>query len=508
MSTEIVFTIPGCWTAPGVGADDGKVHFEMEIAAAADFSGTLLVDTSSLNDQTGWTYSDGTEWVAWDSTGILAYIQRLDPLEVGGYPMGTGNSNTDPDYRADVKQGYAGYSAKFSTAAALGDPGDIVYYRWRQYDVGAVAYDTEWHLGSLMLPAGSSGAAVAATTTPSTLRLNYMELIERVADYMGMGMSPSGDNLARVRNIINDGYANFLFPPPIPASRGGLEPDSHNWTFLSPTTTLTLVVDDNDYTLPDNFGGLIGTFSYPSDTPQENDVAIVDEGYLRRLISESDLGGDPYYVAIRVKSNDAANGPVWEALFYPRPSTARDLTYRYQVEYNKLDTPLVSGTAAITGDADGYMTLTDTTGDFASVVSAGNLVILSGCSGPTAGIYTVVSTSAVAPATTHTVITLATTATSAGTCNYEVLDGTVYPVCPLWCHQALIEMMLDVAARRHDDEVSGAHREQSLNALSAAVRRDRMLFREQNLGKNSDSSDGSSFTLRSVDMHYNGVAIS
>jgi len=352
----------------------------------------------------------------------------------------------------------------------------------------------------VMTFADATKATGATAGTASTLRLNLAEIIERVSHYLGMGLSPSGDNLELVLNIMNDGYTNFLFPQQIPDRRGGLEPDAHEWSFMSPTATLSLLVDQWEYDLPLDFGGLRDTFTYPVNTPSTPVISVVSEGYIRAVRTANDTDGDPCYVAIRVKSNTETSGTRHEAIFYPTPDTERTLTYRYTRTHSKLDDSIASGTAAITGSGSSFTTLTDAAGDFSSVI-AGDLISISQSSGPREGLYTVASTDA------STEITLATTAAAAGTCTYRVFRGTVLLPCPVWCHQAVLESMLDVAARRHDDEVSGAHTEQYLRALGAAVRRDRLLFRERTKGYQGNSGVGATFIRRAITRSYNGVEI-
>jgi len=384
-----------------------------------------------------------------------------------------------------------------------------------------------------------TGPVSPSVGTASTLRLNLSEIIQRVSDYLGTGLSPSSDQLQRVLNIINDGYSEFLFPPQIPATRGGLEPDTHDWSFMSPVSTLTLVDGQWQYDLPTDFGGLKDNFTYPVDTSETPRITIIDEGRIRSLRQAGNMvTSDPYYAAIRLKTNTQITGPRWEVLFYPMPDEARVLTYRYMVEHGKLDETILAGAAQITGSGISFTTLTDSSADM-SGVEVGDLVILSECSGSTCGIYTVAGVAAAAAESesesagggessesgsdsesagsasesegeaegTLTVITLATSADEAGTCSYRIIKGTVYPVVPMWCHQALVESMLDVAARRHDDECSGCHTNQYLSALSACVRRDRMNFSPRTMGYNGDSSVGVPYVQRGIDLSYDGVPI-
>ena len=334
---EFVWTIPGCWTAPGAGTHDGKVHMEMEISTSDDFSGTLLVDTTSLADQAGWTYSDGSEWVAWPANGVLAYIQRLDPLQVGGIPLGTGNSNTDPDYRADVKQGYAGYNVKFATTTALGDPGEIIYYRWRQYDVGAASWDSEWHLGQLALPQGSTGATTIETEGESTLTLTYSNLLTEVSKWLGYGDDTSALSTGETSDcdaIIQAGYRQFLVPPVLPPGN-----TSHVWSFLSPKSTFDTVVDEGDYNLPERFAHLAERQMTISSSSIYEPIGIRSESEIRDKRRLTTATGTPTIAAIRPRAHPGTTGQRWEILLYPTPDAAYTIEYRYNV----LATALSSG---------------------------------------------------------------------------------------------------------------------------------------------------------------------
>lgn len=67
------------------------------------------------------------------------------------------------------------------------------------------------------------------------------------------------DKLAKVNAIIQSGYMQMLFPPPLAAPREGApQPAPHQWSFLSPLSYLTLTAGESTYRLPDDFSGVVG----------------------------------------------------------------------------------------------------------------------------------------------------------------------------------------------------------------------------------------------------------
>ena len=325
----------------------------------------------------------------------------------------------------------------------------------------------------------------------STLQLTYYDLIERVGDYLGVGMSPHGDDLARVRMRIEDGYRRFLNPPILPGEQA-----PHLWSWLAPATTLAILADTEDYDLPTDFSQLIGTFNYASgeSTVHYIEVTSVDRVMRARADADEGVGGRPYMVAIRPKTPSTTAGQTYEVLFYPTPSAALTLHYRYVKQQNKLDTAIVEGTGdVVADDDDAYTILRDTGVDF-SGVSAGDIVIISNADGPTEGIYTVASTTDIdesaspspSPSPWADTITVTGDFGAGGTCNYEVLPATILPLGE--CSEALVESCLAVAETFHDD-AEEIHSRAFMRLIADCIMRDRMRG-PRTLGYNADRSDG------------------
>ena len=84
-----------------------------------------------------------------------------------------------------------------------------------------------------------------------------------------------------------------------------------------------------DYTLPDDFGRLVGMLHYPTDEHRTS-ISVVSVGRILVLRASDKLSGAPYYVAVRYKASTGAGGQRQEALFYPEPDEDWTLKYEYE----------------------------------------------------------------------------------------------------------------------------------------------------------------------------------
>ena len=153
----------------------------------------------------------------------------------------------------------------------------------------------------------------------STLSLAKEDLDERIGHFLGYGASSSNwssgqqANIDRVREA---GLMRFY--------------NAHNWVFLTPTATLSLVADDYDYDMPDDFGWIVGTFHFDDDTGYAP-LNLVPEGMIRDLRAQSTSSGIPREFALVAKSNDGTTGQRYQVLLYPTPDSTYTLHYRYNV---------------------------------------------------------------------------------------------------------------------------------------------------------------------------------
>lgn len=170
----------------------------------------------------------------------------------------------------------------------------------------------------------------------STLSLNYSQLYAEVSDFLGFGRTvPNADPTAdaRIDSAIQSGLRQFYNPPP--TVKG--EPP-HSWSFLQPVASLITAQGQSNYSLSDNFGGLIGDLTYPSPKPAQrgitgqNRVAIIAEMQIRTVLAGNSKQGAPAYCAVRPLMPDAGGtgGTRWQLVIYPIPDAAYTLNYAYQ----------------------------------------------------------------------------------------------------------------------------------------------------------------------------------
>ena len=161
---------------------------------------------------------------------------------------------------------------------------------------------------------------------------SFAWLRREIGGKLGYGFDESAwghEQSEHVNAIIQRGYMQMLYPPPL-----GENP-SHQWSFLSPLAVLSLVADQEDYELPDNFSGVLGQFTVQA-TGSASLIPIVPELQLRQLASSSPQNGTPKYAAIRPVQSDHSGRQKWLAIFYPKPNAALTLEYRYTVNPGNL----------------------------------------------------------------------------------------------------------------------------------------------------------------------------
>lgn len=173
-----------------------------------------------------------------------------------------------------------------------------------------------------------------------TLSLSFTDFRSRTARYLGWSPDSadwSSDETSRLDEIVQSGYRQFLNPPVLP------NVPKHRWSFLRPVTTLAMSANIYAYTLPDDFGGIEGTFRFAATDNRLGPIQIVGEGQIRALREGNTTTGAPQYAAIRPVNTTTTQttGQRFEAIFWPTPDAAAyTLGYRYTALVNKLSTSL------------------------------------------------------------------------------------------------------------------------------------------------------------------------
>src|ERR1700723_2836024 len=102
-----------------------------------------------------------------------------------------------------------------------------------------------------------------------SLNIAYNALMGEVGYFLGWGRGAQNGDMAwnpqqqkTIDTFVASGMRRFYYP----AAPQGM---NINWSFLKPTATFTLVVGQNVFQLPDDFGGIEGqiTLLGPNDRP-------------------------------------------------------------------------------------------------------------------------------------------------------------------------------------------------------------------------------------------------
>lgn len=120
-------------------------------------------------------------------------------------------------------------------------------------------------------------------------------------------------------------------------------PDSTSQYSIAPATCVN--GDNSRYYMPDSFyGSTLTPWTYDSAGPRIR-IETINEGRIRELLAGATYTGTPRLVAIRpIQATAATTGKRWEAVFYPAPFSAYNVTARLRLYPDKLvnltDTPI------------------------------------------------------------------------------------------------------------------------------------------------------------------------
>ena len=174
----------------------------------------------------------------------------------------------------------------------------------------------------------------------SSLSQGYPDFESAVAFFLGYGVTAANWSVAQaaeVNEIVQSGYRQFFYPPPIAPG----EP-SHDWSFAKPLGTIVTQAALDNYPMPDDFGDILGDLTYG---PNEywSVVKVVGEGALRELKQRGINSGRPFYAAITPLAATGVTGQRFQIYFWPVPTGVYHLTYRYIPNVGAISTGLPYG---------------------------------------------------------------------------------------------------------------------------------------------------------------------
>lgn len=171
---------------------------------------------------------------------------------------------------------------------------------------------------------------------PSTVagEVSFFTARTRIADFLGWTRHSGnwdGDEIDRLDEIINAGYLQFIYPPPLQG-----ENTAHRWTFLRPTATFDTVADTYLYDMESNFGAIIGDLTYDEDEYVHTVIEQVTPGMIDRNRAINSASGKPYLFALRPKSSAMTSVQVTEMMLYPTPDAEYGIVYHYDAKVSQL----------------------------------------------------------------------------------------------------------------------------------------------------------------------------
>lgn len=171
-------------------------------------------------------------------------------------------------------------------------------------------------------------------TEPTIHTFEYYEREIGVSEgYSGNPKTWGYTETQTVNSIMQRGLKVFYVPPPLEGrtNEGMITvQDGHQWSFLKPVGTLSLVNTDYQYDLAAGFQGIDGEMTYAVGTAS-TPIAQIGEAELRAKQSNENASGAPQFWALTAgdDSYTGATEHVYEALFYPTPDASYTVTYRY-----------------------------------------------------------------------------------------------------------------------------------------------------------------------------------
>jgi hypothetical protein len=192
------------------------------------------------------------------------------------------------------------------------------------------AYDFEVLVTDSAFPTAATAYSdhlveTTVATTAASLHVSYTSLTTAVADYLGFSNPPTGGDATKVDAIIQSGLRQFYWPTVLQDGK------PIRWSFLSPTTTVTTVNAQEDYTLPADYGGNANSFVYLAGATSLEPLVGISDQHMHAIRAGNPKSGRPQYYGINPNTSDSSGVQQWELMFYPKPDAAYVIQYQYDV---------------------------------------------------------------------------------------------------------------------------------------------------------------------------------
>ena len=184
----------------------------------------------------------------------------------------------------------------------------------------------------------------------STLSVTYSDLQRTAGHFAGWGNTTTDyspeQKLDIDEHVIKRCLRQVYYPQLVP----GFGP--YEWKFLKPIGTIAMVVGQQSYELPADYGGMDGPFTYPEEDGG-GDIKVVGESEIRSMYQSMAPAGvaKVAFAAIRPQAPSeqqgttvvngsavaAGTGQRFNVIFWPEPTVVVVLTYRYHALTDMID---------------------------------------------------------------------------------------------------------------------------------------------------------------------------
>jgi hypothetical protein len=130
--------------------------------------------------------------------------------------------------------------------------------------------------------------------------------------------------LEDIDTYVDGGLRQFYWPPILPG-----ETRAHNWSFLSPATTLTTTASTATQELPTTVSAIIGDMTYSSSGYYSKVKSISEELLRNYQATNVSMSGRPAYYCIRSNTPTGSIGQRLTVTFFPTPDAVYTLSYKY-----------------------------------------------------------------------------------------------------------------------------------------------------------------------------------
>jgi hypothetical protein len=171
------------------------------------------------------------------------------------------------------------------------------------------------------------------------MQLEFSDIYKKVSEHLGLGSSPTGTDLTKVKDLTYRGYRRFLTPI------NPLSGNIHIWTFLQQASSVTTTADTYEYSLEVGFSGFWGKPKLEGDSNYPNPV-WVSEDQIRDMRTVDTSTNYPRFFSLRTGTYSVgAVAQLYTLMFYPTPDAAYVYEYTYIMEPAKptSDTDLFVG---------------------------------------------------------------------------------------------------------------------------------------------------------------------